>query len=314
MPPIPAPPAELRRFLEEIEASAGPFAMWGVCQDIARAHAEVGISPRGICPTPSTTVLDVPSGLDYARHVTYDGMQRDHLGGFLPAMLFPPAGLYMLLRSREGKEEDLHTLRRSSKKGKRKISRWWQREQAKRRRKRLQKQFGEEKGGELSRQAEQQGTLGWGYPSSEAQRTAEGLHAMRIIGGGRRGSLEPRIGRMTLPEAQAMLTGLVARDMVEYRDGVPPVSLGLWSGQIVYDRADYDEKWQSARELWQSGRGDCEDLASAVSAERTLLGYPSLPVIVRSGRRTAHVVVRDNATGEYLDPSVTGGMGGPNDV
>ena len=117
------------------------------------------------------------------------------------------------------------------------------------------------------------------------------------------------MGSMSIPEAQAMLTGLVARDVVLLRQGVPPISQALFSGQLEYIRRDNDESWKGLDEIWQDGGGDCEDLAAAVAAERTLQGNPSRAIVYKTGPRMYHTVVQDIRTGQLLDPSLTGGMG-----
>ena len=125
------------------------------------------------------------------------------------------------------------------------------------------------------------------------------------------GGLRPSFGPMSLGEAQDLLVGLVAVDERQIRSGVPLISAGLLSGQIRYIRSDPEERWLTIRDVWALGGGDCEDLAAALAASRNVLGMPSRVIVVKSrpGRRTAHAVVQDIATGRLLDPSMTGGMG-----
>lgn len=120
--------------------------------------------------------------------------------------------------------------------------------------------------------------------------------------------LRPHLGRMSITEAQDMLTGLVARDMRQLRDGARSVSSGLRSGRLRYLPADPREEWLSVREIWANGGGDCEDLAAAVAAERTLQGIPARVAIIKlptSG--DWHAVVEHIDTGRREDPSQTGG-------
>jgi len=149
------------------------------------------------------------------------------------------------------------------------------------------------------------------------------LHA-RPAKGGRPGgeppgwsaALDPRIrptfGRLTLAEASGLLQGLMRADLTDYHAGTPPVTLGLHTGAIRYERRDPREHWKTARELWRDGFGDCEDLAAAVAAD---LHYyqrrAAVPVLYRAHGRTWHAVVRVLDTGAILDPSRTGGMGRP---
>lgn len=125
---------------------------------------------------------------------------------------------------------------------------------------------------------------------------------------GRGGRLEPRLGRLTPPEAEAALQGLVALDLAQLRAGTPPVVAGLAQGALRYVEDDPLEEWLSVREIWARGGGDCEDLAAATAAERTLRGSPSRVRIIRIRRGLLHAVVQDVRTGRIFDPSVLGGM------
>lgn len=125
---------------------------------------------------------------------------------------------------------------------------------------------------------------------------------------GRGGHLEPRLGRLSPREAEAALQGLVALDLVQLRAGAAPVSPGLARGALRYVEEDPLEEWQSVREIWSSGGGDCEDLAAAVAAERTLRGAPSRVRILRIRPGLLHAVVEDLRTRRIFDPSVLGGM------
>jgi hypothetical protein len=122
------------------------------------------------------------------------------------------------------------------------------------------------------------------------------------------GGVDPTIGTMSLEEAEAMLEGLVQVNMVQYQDGEASIVGAIESGAVVYDRRDPDEHWQSVKELWMSGRGDCEDLSAALAARRRLDGDHDARVIVTPGRgRVAHAQVA-LGDGTIEDPSVWAGM------
>lgn len=121
--------------------------------------------------------------------------------------------------------------------------------------------------------------------------------------------LTPTFGPMSLNEAQDLLQGLYRVDLRQLREGrARPVSPLLHMGAVRYIRRDPRERWRTAREIERYGGGDCEDLAAAVAAERTLMGHPSRPIIMRVGPGQAHAVVMDLRTRRITDPSVTGGM------
>lgn len=114
-----------------------------------------------------------------------------------------------------------------------------------------------------------------------------------------------------------MLQGLYEANLVQLREGAAGISEALHAGRIVYVRADPHERWQTIRDLWVSGGGDCEDLAAAVAAEATWLyeqsggelGFPARPVIVRIRPGLAHALVYNLLDHTKSDPSRTGGMG-----
>lgn len=123
--------------------------------------------------------------------------------------------------------------------------------------------------------------------------------------------MTPTLGALrSTEEAEALLTGLQRVAELQFREGTPSVSRALHQGKLKYIRHDPDEHWQTPREVWASGGGDCEDLAIAIAAERTVAGSPSRVRLVRTGPRLLHAVVYDERTGEWHDPSVTGGMRG----
>lgn len=133
------------------------------------------------------------------------------------------------------------------------------------------------------------------------------------------GGVVPRLGTLNLEEAEALLFGLYLVDLKQLRRGVPPISQALQRGPrgrvLRYIRSDPSEHWQTIREIWRSGGGDCEDLAAAVAAEYTWrTGLPARPVIRRVRPGLAHATVEILAgglAGVRLDPSRTGGMGEP---
>lgn len=131
------------------------------------------------------------------------------------------------------------------------------------------------------------------------------------------GGITPRLGSLSLGEAEAMLYGLYVLDLYQLARGVPPISGALQrragGRRLRYIRRDPDEHWQSLREIWATGGGDCEDLAAAVAAEYTWRhGLMARPVIRRVRPGLAHAVVeiqQGPLAGQRIDPSRTGGMG-----
>lgn len=128
------------------------------------------------------------------------------------------------------------------------------------------------------------------------------------------GAVVPTFGRLRLGEAAELLQGLVRINVRQLREGEQPVSPALqlgsapWGRRIRYERADPGERWQTIRDLWASGWGDCEDLAAAVAAEMTVGGLPARVVLYRARPGLAHAVVQD-ALGRLHDPSRWAGMG-----
>ena len=129
-------------------------------------------------------------------------------------------------------------------------------------------------------------------------------------------AIRPHLTRLTLEEAAWMMQGLYLADLSQLERGIPGILHWLRRGtaagggrRLRYVRDDPDEVWQTLRDLWASGGGDCEDLAAAVAAELTYKGVPARPVIYRVRRGLAHAVVQVLGTGQILDPSRLGGMG-----
>lgn len=122
-------------------------------------------------------------------------------------------------------------------------------------------------------------------------------------------SVIPKIGAISVPEAQALLHGLVQLDVYQLQHGVAPISQALRSGRLVYIRRDPDEHWLNIREIWERGGGDCEDLAAAIAAELiAVFGRRARVVLKRMGPRLVHAITEDIQSGLLLDPSITGGM------
>ncbi len=119
----------------------------------------------------------------------------------------------------------------------------------------------------------------------------------------------PKIGAISIPEAEALLHGLVHLDVLQLRSGVPPISSALKSGRLRYIRSDPDEHWLNIREIWEKGGGDCEDLAAAIAAELiAVFGRRARVVLKRMGPGLVHALTEDMQSGQLLDPSITGGM------
>ena len=112
-------------------------------------------------------------------------------------------------------------------------------------------------------------------------------------------------------EASLLLDGIVKINVAQLRAGERPVLDALRSGELRYLGDDPQESWRTLREIWKHGGGDCEDLAAALAAERTLAGHPSRVTFIRIRPGLVHAVTEDLKTGRKLDPSRTGGMGDP---
>lgn len=121
-------------------------------------------------------------------------------------------------------------------------------------------------------------------------------------------AIRPHIGgRLSVPEAEAALEGLVAVDVRQLRAGLPSPSALLLAGRIRYTADDPTEEWLPLSEIIRRGAGDCEDLAAAVAAERRLEGIPARVKLVHLYGGNWHAVVEHTATGRLEDPSQTGG-------
>lgn len=131
-------------------------------------------------------------------------------------------------------------------------------------------------------------------------------------------NIRPTFHRLTAPEAEALLqNGLVGLNIYLLRQGVPGIEAAIERGEVVYYPRDEQERFRSVRDIWldtnpsiAGGKphGDCEDLAAAVAAERTLRGQPSTVILNDAGNLVSHAVVKDLRTGRIIDPSVAAGM------
>lgn len=112
----------------------------------------------------------------------------------------------------------------------------------------------------------------------------------------------------TTGEVQAFLWGLVHLNIEQMRVGA--VTQELYKSHVRYQAEPLgSEVWQSAKETYDFGYGDCEDLVGIRVAEYIhRLGVKAEPYIkdVRPGLR--HCLVR-LPSGALEDPSRTMGMG-----
>lgn len=130
----------------------------------------------------------------------------------------------------------------------------------------------------------------------------------------------PTLTPLSLLETAHMLQGLYLVDLAQLESGIRPIFAHLQPGsgrrwgvarRLRYNRKDFGEVWQTIRDIWRNGGGDCEDLAAAVAAEFTFKGIPARPVIRRVRPGLAHAIVQILSTGQLVDPSKIGGMGTP---
>lgn len=135
--------------------------------------------------------------------------------------------------------------------------------------------------------------------------------------------------------AATLLQGLRAVDVLQMLKAGPDrprVRDLIRGGELVYDRRDHDEHWQTWNELVGQipafgalarpgrrapardgkARGDCEDLGAAWSAELVVDDWDrdAVPVAYESRPGLSHVVVRSRRYGD-IDPSRLAGMGRP---
>jgi len=275
--PFPAPASQVAAYLNEVEAAGGPLARRWVAGQLAGAFRRAGVPfPLALEHGP----IAMPAGNDYGTQVT----MAHRIGA--------PSGLSLGWSYPPARQPWADVLVMGA------LARAYRRVEA------LQPddvvRIYPERVIERSakvREAEQ-GARGWFRRTFGKRDDVAGL-----------GAIVPTIGNLTIPEAEAMLSGLVARNVAEIRAGAPMPSPLIRSGRLRYIRRDPDEQWLSLGDMLAKGGGDCEDLASAVAAERSILGKPSRVRIVRTGPRTAHAIVEDARTGQRFDPSLTAGMG-----
>lgn len=80
----------------------------------------------------------------------------------------------------------------------------------------------------------------------------------------------------------------------------------LYNSGIRYKR-DPDERWQTPRETYEKGYGDCEDLALYRAFELRRGGFPAKVKVYRPRPGLLHVFV-DRGDGRFEDPSRALGM------
>lgn len=106
----------------------------------------------------------------------------------------------------------------------------------------------------------------------------------------------------------AALTGLTAVNVVLLQR--KPNAPKLYASGVRY-RAEPKgrEKWLTIPKVLSRGHGDCEDLAAWRAAELQRAGIAARVVVIRSGPKTFHAVVRWPG-GRIEDPSRKLGMKG----
>lgn len=104
----------------------------------------------------------------------------------------------------------------------------------------------------------------------------------------------------------ALLRGLVAANLVILKRNprLPPL---YKSGVRYVPEPRGQEKWLTYDKVLRAGKGDCEDLATARSAELINVGVMAWPDVIRTARRKFHAVVVW-PDGRIEDPSKILGM------
>jgi len=104
----------------------------------------------------------------------------------------------------------------------------------------------------------------------------------------------------------ALLRGLVAANLVilKRNPGMPPL---YESGVRYVPEPKGQEKWLTYDKVLRAGKADCEDLAAARSAQLIRQGIMAWPLVIRTGRKRFHAVVRW-PDGRIEDPSKILGM------
>lgn len=104
----------------------------------------------------------------------------------------------------------------------------------------------------------------------------------------------------------ALLRGLVAANLVILRRN--PRMPALYESGVRYVPEPVGmENWLTYDQVLRAGKGDCEDLSAARSAELIRVGIMAWPEVIRTGRRRFHAVVR-YPDGRIEDPSKILGM------
>lgn len=115
---------------------------------------------------------------------------------------------------------------------------------------------------------------------------------------------------LNIPASRATLTaaleGLTAVNVVYLRAN--PRTPSLYSSGVRYRRESPGrEKWLTIPQVISAGIGDCEDLATYLAAQLQVAGIDARAVVVRTGPKTFHAVVRLPG-GKIEDPSAKLGM------
>lgn len=123
-------------------------------------------------------------------------------------------------------------------------------------------------------------------------------------------ALRASIGARDSDEITDLLSGLVALNLGQLRRGLVPPIYSPQAAHVRYQRESPGrEVWQSALEVFRSGRGDCEDLASWLAASYQLVGVDAHAVIIDIRPGLKHCVTR-LPDGTIEDPSKKLGMNG----
>jgi len=105
----------------------------------------------------------------------------------------------------------------------------------------------------------------------------------------------------------ALLEGLVALNGVILDEMRNPPCLYTSGVRYVAEPPGF-ENWLSLDRVIRAGKGDCEDLAAWRTAELKRVGVDARAVVIRTGPRKFHAVVRW-PDGRIEDPSKRLGMG-----
>ena len=120
-----------------------------------------------------------------------------------------------------------------------------------------------------------------------------------------------RIGFQLVPDAQRlriMVDALVRLNLYEMRKHRYPA---LYDTDVIYQRENKrrgtPERWQTIKDVYRRGHGDCEDLAAIRVAELRRQGIRAVPWFKRR-KNIWHVLVK-YPSGKLEDPSRILGMG-----